>query len=334
MRDIWGVPPGGFEATTKKKRPWLRATIAGTLVLSLGIGGGMMVSSMNRSTGVSTESALAEFRSQGGSSQVADSDDIAGKRPKADPRGRKKSRSTDRNVGAGSSGGSTTVDSASEQQVENETSRTGRSGRDAQTAAASNISPPAEGVYTWTIDGYEEAPGVHRRFPKRSNRIITHEGGNNWTEHHIFSEQTEEWFGLGMSKKGVFTRQVRNRVEMGPVTVDKTVVYDPVMFVSHFPTDVGETWDGSWEGKTSGEYKAKCFETGFLTIGGEKVEVFATEVFMRMRGDIEGTVTVRSWVSPEHRLVVKQYQESRVQTGPGEYHSEWTGQLNSLHPQT
>jgi hypothetical protein len=53
-----------------------------------------------------------------------------------------------------------------------------------------------------------------------------------------------------------------------------------------------------------------------------------------MRGDVEGTTTVRSWVSPENRLVVKQYQDSRVTTGPGEYHSEWTGQLMSLHPQT
>jgi hypothetical protein len=336
MRDIWGVPPGGFEATAKKSRKGIKAAIAGGLVVLLGVGIGTVVRSMNSSTGVSSDTALAEFRAGKASANSADS------QPADDHESRaKKKRSTAGQDRAGSGaaatvqdqGGSAPVEAAGTTTTQNDSDANQTSGGDNATQQNS-IGPPLEGVYSWEIEGYEDAPGVHRQLPRRSSRVITHEGDNNWTEHHIFSEQRELWFGLGISQDGVFTRQVRNRVEMGPVEVDKTIVYDPPMFVSQFPMTVNETWDGTWKGKTSGEYQAKCFEHGWLTIGGERVEVWATEVKMQMRGDVEGSATVRSWVSPENRMVVKQYMDTRVTTGPGEYHSEWTGQVLSLHPKT
>ncbi|HYI44136.1 MAG TPA: hypothetical protein VE174_01570 [Actinomycetota bacterium] len=343
MRDIWAVPPGGFEATAKKSRKGLKAAIAGGLVVLLGVGIGTVVSSMNSSTEVGEDTALAEFRENSGSSESSTNEDtkVSEGSGKPDKAQQKKDQA---NAGAGSAGGSVSNDQGSDAPGaatggSTSDSDQGNSGappsKGSSTTASSNqIAPPREGVYSWEIDGYEEAPGVHRQLPKRSSRIITHEGNNNWTEHHIFSEQREQWFGLGISEEGVFTRTVRNRVEFGPVEEDATIVYNPPMFVSRFPMTVNNTWDGSWKGKTSGEYQAKCFERGFLTIGGERVEVFATEVKMEMRGEVEGTATVRSWVSPEHRLVVKQYQETRVTSGPGDYHSEWTGQLTSLDPKT
>jgi hypothetical protein len=126
---------------------------------------------------------------------------------------------------------------------------------------------------------------------------------------------------------------VRNRVVFGPVTNDKTVVFDPMMYVSQFPFELGQRWEGEWSGKTSGEYTGRTFEHTTMTIGGEEVEVWATEVRMTMRGEIEGTNITRSWVAPEYRLVVKQYQEIEVTSGPADYYCEWTGQLVSLDPQ-
>jgi hypothetical protein len=346
MRDIWAVPPGGFEATVKKSRKGLKAAIAGGLVILLGVGIGTVVNSMNSSTEVGEDTALAEFRANAGSTEDSSTNDAAKVSEDSDKsdKGQQKKDQTG-GSGAGTAGGSVsndqggdapavaTGDSTSDSDPQGDSGAPPSKGSDT-TASNNQIAPPREGVYSWEIDGYEEAPGVHRQLPKRSSRIITHEGNNNWTEHHIFSEQREQWFGLGISDEGVFTRTVRNRVEFGPVEEDATIVYNPPMFVSRFPMTVNNAWDGSWKGKTSGEYQAKCFERGFLTIGGERVEVFATEVKMEMRGDVEGTATVRSWVSPEHRLVVKQYQETRVTSGPGEYHSEWTGQLTSLDPKT
>src|SRR5687767_9203299 len=65
-RDIWAIPPGGFE--TKPKRNWVRPAIAAGLVLSLGLGGGALYSSMKRSTAVSTDDAIAQFRAGSGES--------------------------------------------------------------------------------------------------------------------------------------------------------------------------------------------------------------------------------------------------------------------------
>ncbi|MDQ3940168.1 MAG: hypothetical protein M3238_02330, partial [Actinomycetota bacterium] len=174
--------------------------------------------------------------------------------------------------------------------------------------------------------------GVRRDLPERSHRVITHEGENAWLEHHIYSEQKEQWFHLGISKDGVATSKVRNRVEMGPVEVDRTVVFNPPAFVSVFPWKLGQSWKGSWSGKTSGDYTGQTIDHGTLTIDGEKVEVWVTHVVMQMRGEVEGEVITRSWVAPELRLVVKQYQRTDVVSGPGEYRSEWTGQVESIHP--
>jgi hypothetical protein len=182
------------------------------------------------------------------------------------------------------------------------------------------------------MDGYEDAPGVHRELPRQSHRIITYEG-KGWVEHHIYSEQKEQWFHLASSPKGVTVSEVRNRVVMGPVTVDKTVTYDPPAYASVFPFEVGQTWHGSWSGKTSGDYTGKTLDHGTITIGGENVEVWITEVVMHMQGEVQGSVVTRSWVAPSLALVVKQYQDSSVDAGPGKYRSEWTGQLTSLHPQ-
>jgi hypothetical protein len=188
-------------------------------------------------------------------------------------------------------------------------------------------------VYAWDIDGYEQAPGIRRDLPPRSHRVITHQGDNAWTEHHIFSEEREQWMEMSISPEGVSARSVRNRVEMGPVEVDNTITFDPVMFVARYPSRVGQTWEGSWSGKTSGSYTARTFERTTLVIEGEEIDVYASEVIMEMRGEVEGRATTRSWYSLEHRMVVKQYQKMDVSTGPADYRSEWTGQVLSLTPQ-
>src|SRR5687768_17286459 len=70
-RDIWAIPPGGF--TAKPKRNWVRPTIAITLVLALGVGGGAIYASMKQSTAVSAQDAIAQFRAGAGSSDAEDS---------------------------------------------------------------------------------------------------------------------------------------------------------------------------------------------------------------------------------------------------------------------
>jgi hypothetical protein len=120
---------------------------------------------------------------------------------------------------------------------------------------------------------------------------------------------------------------------MGPVTVDRTVTFDPFLYVSRFPMQAGQTWDGRWDGPTRGTYTGQTIDHGTLTIDGKTIEVYVTEVEMQLRGEVEGRVLTRSWVAPEYSMVVKQYQESDVKSGPGDYYSEWEGQVASLQPQ-
>ncbi len=326
MRDIWAAPPGAAAAGVKRARSWLRPAIASSLVLVLGVGVGSLYASMKASTEVTTEDAVAQFRSDAGANPETQK-----KKKQAD----KRDRPTGKKTRKGSGGGAQVAAAAGSGSTSSDAVPTTRSGGDAErrrSQAARQIGPPEDGVYTWRIEGYEQGPGVRRDLPRKSHRIITHDGGNNWTEHHVYSEQKEQWFHLGVSEQGVFGRRVRNRVEMGPVTVDKTVVYNPVMFVQLFPPRAGATWGGEWSGKTHGEYKARVLDHTTLTIEGEKVDVWVAEVVMHMEGEVEGDVLVRSWASLDHRMVVKQYQETDVKSGPGSYYSEWMGEVTSLEP--
>ena len=328
MKDLWAEPPGGA-VVAKTRRPWMRSSIAAAVIMCLGLGTGGMIKWMRTSTPVGVETALDEFRASESGQTDATEEGASGS---TSTDRKRESRGTERgprprSVPALATGGQPDPGDAEE-------GRAGASmGGDERPVETQTRTRPREGVYTWAIDGFEEAPGTRRELPARSHRVITHDEGLSWTEHHIFSQQKEQWFGLAMTEEGVVTERVRNRVVIGPVTNDKTIDFAPPMFVSRFPFEVGQTWQGKWEGKTSGEYRARCFEHTTLTIGGEKVEVWATEVKMTMRGEIEGTSTVRSWVSPEHVLVVKQYQETEVSSGPADYYSEWSGRLLSLEPQ-
>lgn len=197
--------------------------------------------------------------------------------------------------------------------------------------------PPEEGVYEWETDGWEQAgPSPRRDLPERSRRIITREGERTWMNDHIYSDQHEEWFPLTVSEQGVSAASYRIRVAFGPFTQDQQLDFSPPMRFSVFPLEVGQQWQGSWEDaedNTRGTYVGQTFERTHLDIGGEQVEVWGIEVDMEMEGDTSGRVLTRIWVSPEHRMTVKEYYEQEVESGPGTYEGEWTITLLSTTPQ-
>lgn len=334
-RDIWTVPPGGLAPAAGRSHR--KSVIAFGVVVALSIGGSLMYASIKTSTAVSAEDALSEFTA------AKRADERTARRQPVDaqrkPRpARKATRRRDQSRQTNEAGAVATPSPSD--------TRTGRRGSERTSAtpgaAATNKrhgrkirqeAPPEEGVYAWAVEGYEQVPGIRRRLPERSHRVITRRGANAWTEHHIFSEEREQWMNTSVSAEGVMARSARNRVEMGPVEEDNTVVFDPVIFVARYPSTVGQTWRGSWSGKTSGNYTARTFERTAVVIEGEEIEVYASEVIMDLRGELEGRVVTRSWYSLEHRMVVKQYQKLDVTSGPAEYRSEWTGQVLSVQPQ-
>lgn len=328
-RNLWATPPGGIDPRLRRAaRARLRIGVATVLASLLAVGGAGIYATMKASTPAAVEDALAEFRADRSIGAVDRDNERRRERLDSQRRRDKKSRPRDQRTAA-----ATSDEEPSVRLRQRDRSPTTSAPARGPTPALP-VGRPREGVYSWAVEGYEQVPGVRRDLPERSHRVVTHQGRSEWTEHHIFSEQREQWFKLVVSREGVATTAVRNRVEMGPVEVDRTVVFNLPAFVARFPFELGATWEGSWSGKTSGEYTGRTFEHRTLTIGGERVEVWATEVVMDMTGEVEGRVITRSWVAPKHRLVVKQYQWTEVESGPGEYRSEWTGKLLSLHPRT
>jgi hypothetical protein len=335
-RDIWAVPPGddGTIRRQIRRKRW-KTLVAYGVTLSIVIGTATYAW-MNQSTPVSADDALARFRSEGSEKAVAaggspNEDRRQGAertKPRASTRPGRKEREAPRvAVGAAAKSPEETGGTVADPDA-------GPPDKTTTSAEAAKVSlrRPEEGVYEWSVDGYERAPGMRRDLPERSYRLINHAGRAGWVEHHIFSKQKEMWNHLTISEEGVFAISTRNRVEIGPVTADRTVHFNPPMLVNRFPNKLGSSWKGSWSGKTSGSYTARVFDHTTITIEGEEVEVWAVEVALEMHGEVEGTALVRSWVAPDYSLVVRQYQKTSARSGPTTYYSEWTGQVVSLTP--
>jgi hypothetical protein len=204
----------------------------------------------------------------------------------------------------------------------------------ARPAPRSDKAPlPAEGVYSWDTSGYEEVGGARRQFPEESQRIITREE-MGWHEHHYFSEEREIWTDFEVQDAGAAIALQRNKVKFGPVTEDSTITFTPSMLVGPYAPKVGQTWEGSWTGKTHGDYQGKTFEHTWMTIGGERVEVWAVQVDLQFEGEQEGTVQAKVWMAPKYWLTVREDYVQNVKADVGTYHAEWSMTLKSLHPQT
>ncbi|HVL81902.1 MAG TPA: hypothetical protein VM840_09955 [Actinomycetota bacterium] len=198
--------------------------------------------------------------------------------------------------------------------------------------APGSVPPPPPGVYTWQTDGWEEA-GFRRTYPTETTRIVTPRDARSVTNNHKFSQDHEEWFVLQSTDRGGVMSERRMKITFGPVTVDRTVVFDPPLLGVPIPHQVGARWQGTWTGATSGSYTGETLEKRTVRIGNEDVEVYVNELRMTMRGESEGEVITRLWYSPAHRLMVREEGNYTMRGGPGTYRTEYTITLRSTRPQ-
>ena len=326
-------------------RNWKR-TIALSLVPVLAVAGlGYRV--LTTAAPVSREAALERFR--------AEVDAAGDDRPKTSSRERrskdggaktrtKTARSSDRDRASGDHGGRARPSSgsrASDGGTHVAAAAAGGGGDDASGSGARTErgapewrpGRPEEGVYSWATQGYESFSGNRRRFPSETQRIVTLNAGGRWTNHHYFSEERESWSQLQADGDGYLFFYQRNRIEFGPVTRDVKVVFDPPMRSGLFPARVGQTWKGSWRGPTYGSYDYRILDRTSVTIGGQPVDVWVMEFRIHLRGENEGEVLGRVWLSPKHHLTVREQYVQDVETGPGTYHAEWDMTLKSLKPE-
>lgn len=327
-RDLWSVPPGA--PSRSSLRSTVRGFIAITLIIALGLATGAVVRWVGTSTPIGADEALQQFRAR--------------TKPETPPRRRPTSNRTreERTRSPQKSPGSSDEDIGrlAERRSRARVAVRGEGDQRSESLRSQPAPPrypllPDEGVYTWQIEGYERAGGIRRELPERSHRAITIQGERGWMQHDFFSEEREAWTWAKASRDGVHVTRTRHRGDFGPITIDRTIVFNPPMVVSPGARnlDVGQTWRGSWSGRTSGDYHARTLDHTYMTIGGERVEVWCVEIVLRLRGEVEGDATYRSWIAPEDALVVKQYEKTDVTSGPASYSAEWSGRLLSLQPQ-
>ena len=328
--------PGWRESMGLKALGW-KGVI--TLGLSLTIVMGAAAHGwMTTSAPVTVDQALEEFR-QSASRQPGPKPDGAQKAPVGErtSRAEKSSDKSERKTGAGPKQQSqpqlAAAPTGQTQAPSDNASDPQQPAKNDRSGSEYERSEPREGVYTWATQGWESAGGARRNFPEESQRVVTIENGG-WYQHHYFSNQRETWTRFRVVEGGAAISMQRNKVTFGPVTQDSTIDFAPPMLVGPTDLEVGKKWQGRWSGKTTGTYTGEIFERVALNIGGEQVEAYGIAIDMQMRGEIEGEVNAKVWLSPKYAMTVREYYRQRVKADVGDYNAEWTMTLKSLQPQS
>ena len=300
----------------------------GVIVAALGFFGYRWMTNL---TPVSRERALDMFEEESAATagdQTSTDNKAAG--GASSKQGKNASDGGSKNSGSGGSGSSPSTVAAAAGSGSNSSST---AARESDGGSKFDRNTPEEGVYSWATDGWEEAAGIRREFPEESQRIITASDGDSWKAHHYFSEEREIWSEFVISKQGAHLASQRNRAKFGPVTNDSTIDFAPPMLVGHASLKVGETWNGSWEGKTYGSYSGRIAGHGEMNIDGKMVEVYAIELRIEMKGELDGTVIAEVRLAPKYALTVYEHYIQDLQSDKGRYRAEWEMTVKSVVPQ-
>ena len=311
---------------------WRRAIAIGVVsVMVVGYGGYRWVTT---STPVDRDAAVALFRAENETSAADERDTDEASKPDRD---RSSARSRSGPPKKDASRGETsrtatkvTVAAAAAPSRQND----GAPARQSRPARPSPPPPPKEGVYSWDTDGWEQAAGLRRDMPKESQRIVTHNRDGSYVNHHYFSEEREIWTQFRFSKRGAELMWQRNKVKFGPVTNDSRIDFAPPMIVGTATMQVGDRWEDTWSGKTSGDYTSHVFEHVTMRIGDEDVDVWGIEYEINLRGEQRGTVDAKVWYAPDYSMTVQERYIQDVEASGGRYHAEWSMTMQSVHPET
>lgn len=225
----------------------------------------------------------------------------------------------------------------------------GGSNRQGPAVVASPRSPhfdvmPAEGVYLYEGSGREGVDPYSRSFDPNTERIITHDDRDTWTEHHLFSQQRASWTKITTSETGRIVHGQRNDITIGPDdAIDETrhFPFNPALQATVFPPpSTGTQWQGRFTGQTqkgesyTGSYEVRALEDGHWAIGGIQTRVLGYRMDVEFEGDVEGTVRVSYWFAPAYGVTVREDYRIDARVGIFDYWGEWFVTLRSLTPRT
>lgn len=251
-----------------------------------------------------------------------------------------------------SSGGPATPEPSPPGPEAGERSRASRGtvGRAASTPPPASAPPPpegadplpAEGVYVYDTDGWEDVDvvgGQRHDYPERTTVTIRHDGCGLVERWDALEERWDERETCPRRGGGTWLRGFRSYHEFFRHGDMREFVCEEGSVASPASKRPGATFSGRCtSGTTEASYTGEVVGRDVLTVGGERVETLHVHVETEISGEQTGSSVRDVWGDPRTGLVVRERSKivSHSQQpvfGQTRYREEYENKLTSLEPQ-
>jgi hypothetical protein len=157
---------------------------------------------------------------------------------------------------------------------------------------------PTPGTYRVTVTGTTSLNGQTQPVPPNGSYTITQLNDTDQDESGDFALRVR--WAPGSASLLSLKLSAANK---------EFVPAEPVLYVP-FPGETGTTWQwsmSSTDGKTSMRQTSRITGPDSVNVEGQDLAAFVVDTTITFSGDLTGTAHLISWVSPEHRLALKQH---------------------------
>lgn len=218
--------------------------------------------------------------------------------------------------------------------------------------APSTPGVPATGVYTYELEGFEEAPGFGRRdYPETMTVTVHRDAGNAGPKlgprdvvvDLAYSPDHEEREILSYGSSGPSLRYEASDITFGPVQRTSESAYDPAVVQIPFPLKVGAKASGSSqvksaEGEAVGtdDWTSEVLRRERIRVLDRDVDAWVTKAERKSKeGGSQRSDRRREYWFDAERMVWVKWSETFTGSsplGPGNYRTEFTATLVQIQP--
>lgn len=211
----------------------------------------------------------------------------------------------------------------------------GSGGEEAAEDDGSSRYAPSPGLYTYSQTGFEEfcdATSCEREdLPPRQKVQTYYEGTKGGslivvTEARSSQNRFTKTTALHSPQHAKITK-VHVRINYEGFSFENTYRPDPPVESVRYPLRAGETWSGSWQDSTSGDYKVSVGQKQTVEAAGSTVQAFPVETTTTFRGEIQGRARVVVWIDPATAAVVKSEGSAELKSVFGRYNTTFATAL-------
>jgi len=194
---------------------------------------------------------------------------------------------------------------------------------------------PTAGLYRYA----QEGRGVFGDYPAegtlrvRAATLATN-GQRQRQVRTVSDEQiTENTFVF--TDAGVLLEEITQRVGSGSFAQTFTCTLTPALQLVRLPLQVGASWKGASTCQgLDVTFRASFLREDRLTVARTTVDTIVMKATYEAEGDgIEQTTVTTSWISPDHRLIVRSTEETTGRQGAIEFSSSLTETILNLKPE-